>query len=131
MFLIIMLIVKVICKTKKIGEYFYPTALVCFHCCDKHYLEQLGKKLLISLYSLRFTRKGSQGRNSRWSLEAEIEAESMEENCLLVCSPWLAQFASFSSSGPHTQGRHCPLWTLQHEFPMKNVPYRLAYRPVL
>lgn len=47
LFPIAMLIVKILCKIKKkIGQYFYPTVLVCFHCCDKqHYLKQIKKKM--------------------------------------------------------------------------------------
>lgn len=38
--------------------------------------------------------KGSQNRNYR-NMEVKTKAETMEEQCLLSCSPWLAQTAFF------------------------------------
>jgi hypothetical protein len=37
-----------------------------------------------------------------WNLKAEVDAEAMEEGCLLACSLWLAQPASVQNPGPPT-----------------------------
>lgn len=81
-----------------------PSLIFCF--CDKMSKSNLGEKGFLSDYSLRSFVKGSQGRN----LEARTEAETIEENCLLVCSAQLARFALLYNPGlpvmvvPHREG---------------------------
>lgn len=48
----------------------------------------------------------TQGKN----LEAETEAEIMEEHFLLSFSPWPAQFAFLYIPGSPAQGWHCSQW---------------------
>ena len=57
--------------------------------------------------SLSEVKAGTQGRN----LEAETEAETTEEHCLVACFFWLAHPAFLYNSGPPALGQYYPRWT--------------------
>lgn len=55
-------------------------------------------KAIVYFHSLNHL--GKSGQN----LEAGTEAKTIEEHCLLACSPWLSHPALLCHPGPSTQG---------------------------
>lgn len=61
--------------------------------------------------------------------KAGTPAEIMEEHCLLLCSPWVAQ-AGFYTAQDHCLGTAPPPvdWALPLRSLIKEIPHRHAYR---
>jgi hypothetical protein len=69
-----------------------------FYSCTKHHDQEAswGGKDSFSLYfhiAVHHQWKSGQKLTQNSNLEARVEAEAMEECCLLACFPWLAQLA--------------------------------------
>lgn len=74
----------------------------------------LEKKGFITLpchsLSLRDLGTETQARTCRQELKQALQNCCLLAGLLLTCFPWLAEPALLDSSGPHTQGCHCPWW---------------------
>lgn len=91
-----------------------------------------GKKGFILAYNSLPLMKANQSGNSRQELEAETEAETTEDCCLVVCSLWLAQPAFYKpkthrplSPSIINQGIFplcCPLAGLRKAFSQRRFP---------
>jgi hypothetical protein len=83
------------------------TVLASFYRCDKHHDQKLlGRKGLISSYSLQSIMKGARARIQGRNLKAGTEAEAKEESCLVACS--LDSYIFLTSSGTTCLGIEPP-----------------------
>lgn len=105
-------------RGKKIWGKQYVVVLYC-SCNKYHFKEQLGERRVPLSYWVQCSIK-----KNRQELKAETEAETTEELCLLVFSPWLAQLALLYNPGLSVQWQHSP-----KKIGLSYIPYKLRKCP--
>jgi hypothetical protein len=98
----------------------------------------LGREGFVSV-TVHYQRQSGQALKQGRNLEAAADAEAMEGRCLLACSQDLLSLLSDRTrdhqprDGPAHSGLAPPTmgWTLPDPSPIKKMPYRLAYSPIL
>lgn len=89
----------------------YSNCLKIFYCCDKTLCQsKLGRKGLIWLTVPHHERKSGQELKQGKNQAAGIDAEAVEECCLLACSSWLAQPAFLCYPGHSAKKWHHSVW---------------------
>ena len=94
--------------------------------------DSVGREAFISTHKAQDTNitKGQELRTG--TLDAETEAEGMEETSLLACVSFLSQFVFFYTPGPPAQAWCHPQWARasHNNHLSRKCPQGLAYGPI-
>ena len=105
-----------------VSNIFLSIVQLVFYGCDKdRNQKQLGMKGFTWLPSQSLREDKAELKRSG-NLEAGTEVKTMEERCLLACSPWLSQPSFLYHPGPPVQGWHHPQWPGPSHINQENAP---------